>query len=183
MVLKRGKISKPLHRGYLFCNHCGGYYELKKNETPRDFLKCECGNALEYCSDSNTLDLKIMSLHQNKETLDSFESRILKRRAALTEVFPKVRIDSDYIISMQKEEELWDFLDSESNIIRQKEYLDIILEEERLMGIINQKKLRVKNQTFLDKIIYTYDRTDPTLILGLTVIILIIILFIVVFRG
>ena len=183
MVLKRGKISKTLHSGYLFCNHCGGYYELKKNETPRDFLKCECGNALEYCRDRNTLDLKIISLHQNKKTLDSFEYRMLQRRAALTEVFPKVSIDDDYIANMQKEEELWDILDKENNINRQKEYLDIILEEERLMGIINQKKLRVNNPTFLDKIIYTYDRTDPTLILGLTVIILIIILFIVVFRA
>ncbi|WP_321421080.1 hypothetical protein [uncultured Methanobacterium sp.] len=35
--------------GYLVCNKCGGYYELKDGESPDDFdLTCECGGTLEY---------------------------------------------------------------------------------------------------------------------------------------
>jgi H+/Cl- antiporter ClcA len=34
--------------GYLICDKCGGHYELKSGESPEDFVKCECGGALEY---------------------------------------------------------------------------------------------------------------------------------------
>jgi len=35
--------------GYLVCNKCEGYYELKPGESPDDFTdKCECGGKLEY---------------------------------------------------------------------------------------------------------------------------------------
>lgn len=34
--------------GYLFCEKCGGYYELLKGESPEDFEKCECGGNLRY---------------------------------------------------------------------------------------------------------------------------------------
>ena len=35
--------------GYLVCEKCGGYYELKPGEKPEDFSdKCECGGKLSY---------------------------------------------------------------------------------------------------------------------------------------
>ena len=34
--------------GYLICHKCYGYYPLKENESPDDFLECECGNDLEF---------------------------------------------------------------------------------------------------------------------------------------
>jgi hypothetical protein len=35
--------------GYLVCEKCEGYYELKEGESPEDFSdKCECGGKLEY---------------------------------------------------------------------------------------------------------------------------------------
>lgn len=40
--------SKLEEKGYLLCNECGGYYELKKGETPEDYEECECGGKLEY---------------------------------------------------------------------------------------------------------------------------------------
>lgn len=33
---------------YFICRKCGGYYELKADEAPEDFEKCECGGTLEY---------------------------------------------------------------------------------------------------------------------------------------
>ncbi len=183
MALKRDKISKSPPGGYLFCNHCGGYYKLQKNESPRDFLKCECGNSLEYCKDKKILDLKVHSRQLNKEALDSFETRILERREALQGIFPKVGIDDDYINNMQDEEELWEFLDRETNITSQKKYLDIILEEERLMSSINQKKTLVKNPSSFDKVIDFYQKTDPLIILGIVIVVLISVLSLVIFRG
>jgi len=34
--------------GYLKCDKCRGYYELKPGESPDDFSECECGGNLEY---------------------------------------------------------------------------------------------------------------------------------------
>jgi len=40
--------------GYLICDTCQGYYELKKGESPEDFSsKCECGGNLEFKSSIN----------------------------------------------------------------------------------------------------------------------------------
>jgi len=35
--------------GYLICDKCKGYYELKEGESPEDFLdKCDCGRKIRY---------------------------------------------------------------------------------------------------------------------------------------
>ena len=34
--------------GYLVCEKCGGYYELKKGEAINDFQSCDCGGKLKY---------------------------------------------------------------------------------------------------------------------------------------
>lgn len=169
--------------GYLFCNHCGGYYKLKKDESPRDFVKCECGNPLEFCKNKKELDLRVYNLERNKEAFNQFEDRIMERRESLKDIFPNVEIDDDFIQEMQEEEELWDILDNESNkntesdINNQKKYLDIILEEERLMMNIKGKKTSVKNQTFMEKIVSFYNRTDPLILLGTIIIIVIVVVF------
>lgn len=189
MALKRKNSSKSDIReiGYLFCNHCGGYYKLKKGESPRDFAKCECGNPLEFCKTKKELDKHVHNLNRNKEVFSHFENRMLKRRESLQNIFPKVGIDDDFIKNMQEKEELWDILDNnlfakesntniESDINRKKKYLDIVLEEERLMMSIGEKRTSVKNQTFLDKIFSFFSRTDPTIILAVIIILLITIL-------
>ena len=33
---------------YLICRRCGGYYKLKWDESPHDFVSCECGGELVY---------------------------------------------------------------------------------------------------------------------------------------
>ena len=190
MVLQGKKSSKlaDRERGYLFCNHCGGYYKLKKGESPRDFLKCECDNQLEFCKTKETLDRKINDLKMKKEAFNHFENRILERRESLKGIFPKVGIEDEFIKDMQEEDELWDLLDNElakkgtntnveSDLTNKKKYLDIILEEERLMANINQKKTSVKNETLMDRIVIFYHKSDPIRLLGIIIILLIIILF------
>jgi|GEM_PF-2248687 hypothetical protein len=43
-----GPVSKNQDKGYLVCESCGGYYKLKKGESPDDFSKCQCGGELRY---------------------------------------------------------------------------------------------------------------------------------------
>jgi hypothetical protein len=185
MVLKR--TIKSIHTrggGYLFCNYCGGYYKLKESESPRDYVKCECGNPLEFCKTDKELELKSYNLSQNKEVYDSFQTRIFKRRESLKNFFPTIEIEDDYIDEeLSEKEELWDVIDREINVINQKKYLNIILEQERLMTIIQEKKGRVKNPSLMEKLILFYEETDPLIILGMIIIILITVLILAVFRG
>lgn len=186
MVLKANKTKKSIHStggGYLFCNYCGGYYKLKKDETPLDFEKCECGNPLEFCKTHHELQLKSYNRQRNKEALDSFQDRLSERRESLKGLLPQIGIDNDFIDEMFQEEDLWDVLDREVNVTSQKNYLNIILEEERLMTVIGQKKVRVKNPGLIDKITRFYEETDPLIILGAVILILILILILVVFLG
>lgn len=40
--------SKLKDNGYLLCTKCGEHYELKDDETPKEYAKCECGGKFEY---------------------------------------------------------------------------------------------------------------------------------------
>lgn len=43
---------------YLICENCGGYYSLKDNESPQDFLACECGGHLHFIESEDDLAVK-----------------------------------------------------------------------------------------------------------------------------
>ena len=185
MVLKG--TAKSIHArggGYLFCNYCGGYYQLNEDESPRDYEKCECGNPLEFCKTHQELEFKSKNLNQNKEVFDSFQTRLSQRRESLKNFFPTIGIEDDFIQDeLGEKDELWDVIDREINIVSQKNYLNIILEQERLMTLIQEKKGRVKNPSLMEKIIIFYEETDPIILLGVVIVILIAILIVAVFRG
>jgi ribosomal protein L40E len=50
MMVSNEKIEKfqSENRGYLYCEKCGGYYELQDGESPDDFDTCQCGGNLKY---------------------------------------------------------------------------------------------------------------------------------------
>ncbi|WP_414469143.1 hypothetical protein [Methanobacterium sp. ACI-7] len=49
MIKKNPQTLFEKSNGYLICNKCGGYYELKEGELPEDYdLNCECGGKIEY---------------------------------------------------------------------------------------------------------------------------------------
>lgn len=50
----KGKV-KNSKKGYLVCNECGGYYELQAEESPQDFVACECGGKLNHTKKLKTL--------------------------------------------------------------------------------------------------------------------------------
>lgn len=41
--------------GYLICDECAGYYELKAGESPEDFSQCQCGGHLRYVDEIKDL--------------------------------------------------------------------------------------------------------------------------------
>jgi hypothetical protein len=41
--------------GYLICENCAGYYELKEEEHPEDYETCICGGNLEYVEELSNL--------------------------------------------------------------------------------------------------------------------------------
>jgi hypothetical protein len=46
-LLKRRNNTQKM--GYLICNRCSIYYELKAGENPEDFVnQCECGGTFEF---------------------------------------------------------------------------------------------------------------------------------------
>ena len=49
-----------MYLGYLVCEKCGGYYELKKGEALNDFKSCDCGGKLKYVKNLDN-ELKKMS--------------------------------------------------------------------------------------------------------------------------
>lgn len=70
---KVGKASN----GYLVCDSCEGYYELKSEEDPKDFSsECECGGQLKH-SPTNKLYLSQDSLEYKKYYRDIIASYIL----------------------------------------------------------------------------------------------------------
>jgi len=47
--LINGTPKQETSHGYLYCQECGGYYQLQPGESPDDFTdKCECGGKLKY---------------------------------------------------------------------------------------------------------------------------------------
>ncbi len=39
--------------GYLVCKKCDGYYKLREEESPKDFVQCQCGGELRYIENIN----------------------------------------------------------------------------------------------------------------------------------
>jgi len=44
---------------YLICESCGGYYELKEDESPEDFDNCQCGGNLKLVESVNEIEDEI----------------------------------------------------------------------------------------------------------------------------
>lgn len=60
--------------GYLKCDKCGGYYELKPGESLSDFEKCQCGGKLQYVENK---DYKIEDPVKTENKEDSLKIKVL----------------------------------------------------------------------------------------------------------
>jgi ribosomal protein L40E len=50
--------------GYLVCDKCGGYYELKPGESASDFEECSCGGKLRYAENIGGVDPKFKQMNR-----------------------------------------------------------------------------------------------------------------------
>jgi hypothetical protein len=59
-IKKNPPLTPGMDNGYLVCNKCKSYYELKEGEFPEDYdNECDCGGKLEY-KKSNKPDFKLI---------------------------------------------------------------------------------------------------------------------------
>ena len=75
----KGKKEK---KGYLVCNDCGGYYELKPEESPQDFVACECGGKLEH---TTKLETGPVDSQDNKENTNTEEAKDIQENPENTD--------------------------------------------------------------------------------------------------
>ena len=92
--------------GYLVCHKCYGYYPLKKNELPDDFLECECGNDLEFyeniddfIKNSNVNNSEIVYDDHNElqEIENVLKSKSEKRKEFLKELSTRIKMQEDIL--------------------------------------------------------------------------------------
>ncbi|WP_431063799.1 hypothetical protein [Methanobacterium sp.] len=99
--LRNKKEGKDINH-YLVCDSCGGYYELKPGESPKDFnLDCECGGQL-ITSPSNNLYSHEDEYVNSEEEYKNYDSIILIGYISLL-VCPIALIISLYLLTRGNE--------------------------------------------------------------------------------
>jgi hypothetical protein len=139
MVLNQEEPQKPIQfydnpAGYLVCNQCDGYYELNDNETPEDFEACACGNSLEYFESLFESDNPDLQFSESISKKVSIMSRLTSQAPFAEDILNNIRQDSWA---------LWDSLDqfrSNEEHANQKLVMDDVIEMNRLMMIVDQKR-------------------------------------------
>jgi len=115
--------------GYLICHKCYGYYPLKGNESPDDFLECECGNDLEFYEDIDDF-IKIKDskdlIGDNSEIIDdnynelqeienALKSKSEKRKKFFEDLSTRIKLQEDILTEINYGERgLWDTLEEKS---------------------------------------------------------------------
>ena len=115
--------------GYLICHKCYGYYPLKENESPDDFLECECGNDLEFYEDIDDF-IKIKDSKDltgdNSEIIDdnynelqeienALKNKSEKRKKFFEDLSTRIKLQEDILAEINYGERgLWDTLEEKS---------------------------------------------------------------------
>jgi hypothetical protein len=97
------------NHGYLVCHKCYGYYPLKENELPDDFLECECGNDLEFYENiedfikteglENLDETNSELLHDNElqEISNVLKSKSEKRKEFLKNLATRIKMQEEVL--------------------------------------------------------------------------------------
>jgi hypothetical protein len=138
--------------GYLYCNNCNGYYRLQEDETPEDFVSCECGEMLEFYenlpdSSTRTGMEDFDDTEEIEQLLTLLKSKSKKRKELIENLSNHINIQEGLLNEIKEERwNLWDVLNErnlQSDIKNQKRLLDDISEnEDRLMSIIKEQRIR-----------------------------------------
>jgi hypothetical protein len=148
------------NHGYLICPKCYGYYPLKENELPEDFLECECGNSLEFYENiDNFLETKglkgldrvkseISHDKESPEIADIFKSKSEKRKEFFKELSMRIKVQEDLLSGINYEEgQLWDTLEEKSLNSTDKEIAaaNIVIQEDNFLSHVKKQRSRVEH--------------------------------------
>lgn len=148
--------------GYLYCKNCHGYYSLKDDENPDDFVSCECGGELEFyesfpnfSSDSGFDEFDDYT--EIEQLLTLLKTKSQRRKALIQNLSNHIHIQEGLLNEIKEERwNLWDVLNErnlQNDIKNQKRLLDDIAEnEDRLMAIIREQRSRAHSS---DKFTFT----------------------------
>lgn len=137
--------------GYLYCKNCDGYYRLQEDETPEDFVSCECGGILEFHenlpeSSTRTGMEDFDDTEEIEQLLTLLKSKSKKRKELVQNLSNHINIQEGLLNEIKEERwNLWDVLNERSpqSDINQKRLLDDISDnEDRLMSIIREQRTR-----------------------------------------
>lgn len=185
------------HYGYLVCTFCRGYYELQEGESPDDFDRCECGNALEYHStvqfnsqihgprlDGSGTVPGSYSENTNinyEDELNAQHNQIPDNRQIINQLTHQDSAAEDMISNIQQDtRELWDIVDQyqptaeEDN---QTTHSQDVIEMNRLMMLVDERKALGENRD--SKLKSIIGRTEPISFLSAIVVMLIIVFILV----
>jgi len=192
--------------GYLICDSCKGYYKLKNNESPDDFLKCECGGSLRYRRNIDNL-LKVpripsiyndSGIYSEIDEYDEYEElqqivnflriKATERKRFLEDLCQRVMSQEEMLNKIKygrynelnsENESIWDILDKRTlnnKISGQKKVIDNSIENENRFLSLLHEK-RSKPKSISEKL-YAANLTKLSIIVLLIVAIIIISIYI-----
>ena len=144
--------------GYLICHRCYGYYPLKENELPEDFLGCECGNNLEFHENiDDFMHIKgLEDLDRNSELMDDnyneiesvLRSKSEKRKEFFKDLSMRIKMQEDILTEINYGESgLWDTLEEKSlnqGITEQSAASNIVVMEDNFLNHVKKQRSRVE---------------------------------------
>ena len=189
--------SSSKNNGYLVCHKCYGYYPLKENELPDDFVECECGNDLEFYKNIDDLTKikglknpdedgkKSEMLYDNykelQEVVNVLKSKSEKRKEFFEELSTRIEMQEEILNEIKYGEwKLWDTIEENSlyNNIKGQEFAaeNIIEQEDNFLSYVKQQRTRAetignKSHTSL------YEKIGAFLVVVLIIILGILLLF------
>lgn len=186
--------SSTSTNGYLICQNCQGFYQLKNNESPEDFDSCECGSPLEFhenfqnipndeYDNSQSLDNIYDDYTEIEQLLTILKSKAEKRKSTIKTLSNRIQIQEGLLNEIKEERwTLWDVLNErnlQSDIRNQKRLLDdITAHEDRLMMIIKEQRQRAHNPDGVTYYIHKIGAVGFLVIEFLIIVILVVLLLI-----
>jgi len=188
--LKNLKNPNKKH-GYLVCHKCYGYYPLKDNELPDDFVECECGSNLEFYENIDDLSkikgLKNPDLNKDnseilyddyqelQEIVNVLKSKSEKRKKFFEELSMRIEMQEEILNEVKYGEwRLWDAIEEKNlhnNIKGQKSIVENVIEQEsNFLSYVHEQRSRAENIENRSNIFYV-----AKIVIILAIIILIII--------
>jgi hypothetical protein len=151
------KYPRKKLNGYLVCESCKGYYQLKDGESPEDFEKCECGGSLDYYK--TLKDFKIELDRKNiqrqeyaeiEKMVNILKTKTKERKMMINTLSKQGTVEDELLKDIKKDKwTLGDLLEEkrlQTDAESQKIFLDEIMrQEEKFNRILKEQRARAKN--------------------------------------